>query len=321
MKAWTLAAQAGYAPRYKESSRRADHPSRFQGRRVPLTKQTKSMRKDGMDMAQNTRRSTITYVKRSKGSGGDSNRGGRTKTYRDVMGKGYTSYHDDGSVTKTYKNVMGEGYTSYHDDGGVTKTYKDVMGEGYTSYYDDGSVTKTYKNVMGEGYTSYHMPADHSFDFIYVIFAVSFIFLSIVSLISLGKHAIVSLALLAISVAARAILINKRETPGVFLWLYPFTLLGWRLLVNAMWNHTNGNYLEPFGVFFITLGIVASLFIDCHAFGWFFYGFLTLIVMVVAKAYGQYVPYYIVSIMLSVALLWTVIHHIAGKGAERRRNR
>lgn len=216
-------------------------------------------------------------------------------------------------MEKTHKNVLDSGYTTYHDDGSKSVTYKNVTDTGYTTYHSDGSKTVSYQHFTNDGYSSVHIPADHSFDFIYGIFAFSVVFLSIVSLFSLGKHAIIALALLALSVVARVLIVRKNEkTIAGLLWFYPFTLLGWRLLVNAMWEHTNGNFLEPFGIFFISLGIIATLFLDSRSFVSFSYGFLTFIIMVIAKAYGEYVPYWLVLVMLVIALIWTL-----AKGAKR----
>ena len=78
------------------------------------------------------------------------------KTYKDVTGSGYTTYHSNGSSSKTYKNVMDDGFTTYHSEGSSSKTYKNGMDNGFTTYHSEGSSSKTYKNAMDDGFITFH---------------------------------------------------------------------------------------------------------------------------------------------------------------------
>ncbi len=212
------------------------------------------------------------------------------------------------SKSKTYKNITDSGYTTYHSGGSKSSTYKNVLSEGYTTYHDDGSKSVTHKNLTDSGFTTYRVPNDGAFDFLYVIFGGMVIALSLLSLFALGSSAILSIALIAISILARILLNRKRGTTIFVLWAHPFTLLGWRLLVNSMWQNSNGNFLEPFGILFLSIGVIATLFLDCgESFGMFFYAFATMIVMFVMKAYGEYAPYWMVVVMCGIALIATLI--------------
>ncbi len=219
--------------------------------------------------------------------------------------------------SKTYRNLSGSGTTTYHEDGTKSKTYENLTNDGFTTYHEDGSKTVSFPNVTDSGFTSYHTPAAAEFDFLYAIFGVILIALSVLSLFELGIGAILSIALMALSIAARIILNRKHQTTLFVFWAHPFTLLGWRLLVNSMWAGTNGNILELFGIFVLTLGIVATLFLDCgDSFGMFFYAAASLLVMLVAKAFGDLVPYFLVLALLAVAFLVTVIR----LSVKKRRN-
>lgn len=79
-----------------------------------------------------------------------------SRTYKDLFGGGYTTYHDNGTTSHTYKNLFGGGYTTYHSNGSTSRTYKDTFGGGKTTYHSNGTKSHTYKDLFGGGYTTYH---------------------------------------------------------------------------------------------------------------------------------------------------------------------
>ena len=132
---------------------------------------------------------------------------------------------------------------------------------------------------------------------------------SIVALIQLGSSAIASLVMIAATIFARAWLNKKNDTTFYTFWVFPFTLLGYRLLVNAMWAHTNANFMEPAGIVFILIGILGSVFIDNgENIVTGTYCIVTLFFMFVAKGYGENAPYILILLMLGVALCVTPIY-------------
>ena len=264
-----------------------------------------------------------------------------SKTYSNVSGNGYTTYHSDGSSSKTYSNISGSGYTTYHSDGSSSKTYSNISGNGYTTYNSDGSSSKTYSNISGGGYTTYHSNGSTSKSLpglsgvlstfssggadigsgsvpdagaellgsICWVIYIGIIIASIVSLIQLGKSAVLALIIMLTSVIVRLVLNAHFQTTFFVLWLHPFALLGWRLLTNAMWAHTNHNFLEPFGIFYITIGLIASYFLDClESKAMFMYAGVSFFIMFFGRAYGSLVPFAICGILLIVAFLSTVVY-------------
>jgi hypothetical protein len=65
-------------------------------------------------------------------------------------------------MSKTYKNIMDDGYTTYHDNGCKSTTYKNLTDNGYTTYHEDGSTSVTYKNVLDNGSTTFHYNSNGS---------------------------------------------------------------------------------------------------------------------------------------------------------------
>lgn len=218
-------------------------------------------------------------------------------------------------MSKIFKNLMNNGYTTHYSDGSKSTTFKNVTDSGYTTHHDDGSKSVTYRNVTDSGFTTYDIPNHQTggfddgglFDGPCLVFGATVIFLSFVALLKLGKSAILALLLIAVSILVR-VLLNRKYGTGFFtLWAHPLTLLGWRLLANALLKNTNGNFLEYFGVFFLTIGIIISCFWDCSSFGMFFYEFTTIIFMVVMKAYGEYAPYWMLAVMGVIATIATIV--------------
>lgn len=218
-------------------------------------------------------------------------------------------------MSKTFKNVTNNGYTTYHSDGSKSTTFKNVMDSGYTTHHSDGGKSVTYQNVTDSGFTTYDISNHQTsgfddgglFDGPCLVFGATVIFLSFVALFKLGKSALLALVLIAVSILVRIFLDRKYDTGFFSLWAHPVTLLGWRLLVNAMWENTNGNFLEIFGIFFLSLGILCTFFLDCGSFGMFLYECMTLIFMVFMKAYGEYAPYWLLAVMGAIAVIATIV--------------
>ncbi len=87
------------------------------------------------------------------------------KTYKDLFGDGYTTYHEDGSKSHTYKNLFDDGTTTYHDNGSKSHTYNNLFDDGATTYHDDGSKSYTYKNIFSDGSTTYHDDGSKSYTY------------------------------------------------------------------------------------------------------------------------------------------------------------
>ena len=243
--------------------------------------------------------------------------GSKSDTYKNALSNGHTTYHSDGSTSKTYKNALNDGYTTYHSDGSTSKTYKNTLDDGYTTFHSDGSTSKTYKNSLFGGFTTYHSDSGlgELSGMMGGILAGFIILLSIISLFSLGKFAVVSIILILVSIVCRILLNVKHGTVFYTFWAHPFTLLGWRFVINTMWSNSNGNFLEPFGVVFIAIGILASLFRDCSEnFAMFMYAFMTTFAMILVKSWGDHAPYFLIGVMLVIALFATLA--MSGKSNE-----
>lgn len=191
--------------------------------------------------------------------------GKTSKTYSNFSGNGYTTQHSDGSTSKSYKNNWGDGYTTYHDDGSSSKTYKNSFDDGYTTIHSNGNVSKSYKNLTNDGYTTYTDPGAQAVnDLAGTAIICLFVIGSIASLLILKNGFIIFCVLIA-SILIRVKLNQKRKTQLFTLWLYPISLLSWRLLVNSWWvfeaDPFNG-VMAALGLFGILLALIGSLFID-----------------------------------------------------------
>lgn len=218
-------------------------------------------------------------------------------------------------MSKTFKNLINGGYTTHHSDGSKSTTFKNLTDSGYTTYHDNGSKSVTYQNITDSGFTT-HDISNHQtggfndgglLDVPCLVFGATIILVAILSLFTLGKSAIFALLLIAVSVLVRGLLNRKYDTGFFSLWAHPFTLLGWRLLVNALWQNTTFSFMAVFGIFFLSVGILVSFFWDCGSFGMFFYEFVTLIFMVFMKAYGEYAPYWMLAVMWAIAVIATIV--------------
>lgn len=218
-------------------------------------------------------------------------------------------------MSKTFKNVTNDGYTTYHSDGSKSTTFQNVTDSGYTTHHDDGGKSVTYQNILIPGFTTYDIPDYQAGGLddggllgnLSLIFGMTIILASVLSLFGLGKSGIFALSMIGISIIAKIILNRKFNTCFFTLWAHPLTLLGWRLLVNAMWENNDGDIFVFFGVFFLTVGVIATGLVDNSPFGMFFYQFLTVIMMVVMKAYGEYAPYWQVAVMVAIAVIATIV--------------
>lgn len=140
-----------------------------------------------------------------------------------------------------------------------------------------------------------------------IFFAIILLALCVFSVFELGHSAILAITIMIISIVARFLLNRRMKTVCFVFLIHPFTIWGWRLLVDAMWNNNNGNWLIPMGIVILAIGIVASLYLDCSdSFGAFFYGFVTLIMMVFARAFGTNAPLTLFCILLLIGIIVTI---------------
>ena len=78
------------------------------------------------------------------------------RTYKDLLGDGYTTYHDDGTTSHTQQNVLDDGWTTYHSDGSTSYSHQNVLDDGWTTHHSDGSTSYSHQNVLDDGWTTHH---------------------------------------------------------------------------------------------------------------------------------------------------------------------
>lgn len=249
------------------------------------------------------------------------------KTIDHSLDDGFSTYSSDGTEhfhseightgfvgsqgTRIVNHVLDDGFDVVSKDGSAESFYKD--GTPYEYFGNKGSKISKDPLTGTSKYSSANNNTNSSE--LSGIAAVAFggwiILVSILTLAS-TKYAILSIGLIILSVAGRIILNKWRKTDFFIFWMLPFTLLGWRLMVNSMWNgplRGDLGFLAPFGVIFISIGIVASLFIDIgESFGLCFYAIFSLIVLFFSKAFGDRIPYYVIAATFIVAVIATPLY-------------
>lgn len=214
--------------------------------------------------------------------------------------------------SKSFKHLSDPGYTTYHEDGSRSSTYKNISDNGWTTYHSNGKTTHTYPNFFTGGFTSYTTDADPAAGAAGGGIFFASIAAGVLAVFLTGPAVILPLLLIAGAFAAETFLGRTFQTSIFGLWMHPLVLLGWRLTVDAVFAHTNHNFMELFGLVFIAIGIIVMTWVNSgDNAALFIYRFMLSLAMLVAKGFGDYAPYTLVGICFVVAAVVTIIWYVA----------
>ena len=172
----------------------------------------------------------------------------RSKTYKNIVDSGYTTYHSDGSKSVTYENMLDNGVTTYHSDGSKSVTYQNMTNNGYTTYHSK-SVSSQGNPLSNVGY------AVGGFSVLAVCVICSFVVLKYSSILPIGI--IIASYLIALPMGR---IIGESNA---FLITQPFFFYGIQHFVALAWTkHGDVDFLV--GVYGVLGGIVLEVVLELY---------------------------------------------------------
>ncbi len=133
--------------------------------------------------------------------------------------------------SKTVKNILDNGHTTYHSDGSKSVTYDNILDNGRTTYHSGGSKSVTSRDKTNSGFTTSGSDAGGAVIGIFILGA------SVICSLASLKFGFLPIIIITASIVTAFLLRKAIGESNAFLIMQPFLLFGIYRWYYVSWNH------------------------------------------------------------------------------------